>query len=80
MKYMMYKINNDIFALLYVMFSCVFVFSPYGVLCQVWLLTLTIPDLFLRFHFSKKVRYPYCHDKELDFHFVRACIPFVLYM
>ena len=30
---------------LYVMFSCVFVTFPYGVLGQVWHLILSIPDL-----------------------------------
>ena len=34
-------------ALLYVMFSCVFVTFPYGVLVQMWYLIVSIPDLCL---------------------------------
>ena len=37
----------DILALLYTMFSCVFVTVPYGVLGQVWYLIVSIPDLCL---------------------------------
>ena len=37
----------DHLALLYVMFSCVFVTFPYGVLGQVWYLIVSIPDLCL---------------------------------
>ena len=37
----------DLLALLYVMFSCVFVTSPCGVLGQVWCLIVSIPDLYL---------------------------------
>ena len=37
----------DLMALLYVMFSCVFVTFPYGVLGQVWCLIVLIPDLCL---------------------------------
>ena len=37
----------DLFALLYVMFSCVFVTFPYGVLGQMWYLIVVIPDLCL---------------------------------
>ena len=40
--------RTDIFALLCVMFSCVLVTFPYGVLAQVWwYLILSIPDLCL---------------------------------
>ena len=35
----------DLLALLCVMFSCVFVTIPYGVLGQVWYLIVLIPDL-----------------------------------
>ena len=55
----------DILALLYVMFSCVFVTFPYGVLGLVWYLIVMIPGLclfpyFLKFKFywlkvSKKI-------------------------
>ena len=34
----------DFLALLYVMFPCVFVTFPYGVLGQVWFLIVLIPD------------------------------------
>ena len=37
----------DLLALLYVMFSCVFVTFPYGILDQVWYLIESIPDLCL---------------------------------
>ena len=36
-------------ALLYVMFSCVLVTFPCGVLCQVWYLIVLIPDLCLTY-------------------------------
>ena len=35
--------RDDLFAFLCVMFSCVFVTSPYGVLGQVWNLIVSIP-------------------------------------
>ena len=35
-----------LFGLLYVMFSCVFVTSLYGVVGQVWYLIVSIPDIF----------------------------------
>ena len=38
-------------ALLCVMFYCVFVTFPFGVLCQVWYLTVSIPDLCLLTYF-----------------------------
>ena len=41
----------DLLALLYVMFSCGFVTFPYGVLCQVWYLIVSIPDLCLLSYF-----------------------------
>ena len=37
---------------MYVMFYCVFVTFPYGVLCQVWRLIVSIPDLCLLSHFD----------------------------
>ena len=37
----------DLLALLYVIFSCVFVTFPYGVLGQVWYLIVSIPDICL---------------------------------
>ena len=37
----------DLIALLFVMFSCVFVTFPYGVLGQVWYLIVSIPDFLL---------------------------------
>ena len=41
----------DLLALLYVMFSCVFVTFPYGDLSQVWCLIALIPYLCLLPHF-----------------------------
>ena len=35
----------DLFALVYVMFSCVFVTFPYGVLGQVWYLIVSMPEI-----------------------------------
>ena len=35
----------DLLAVLYVMFSCVFVTFPHGVLDQVWYLIVSIPDI-----------------------------------
>ena len=37
----------DLLALLYVMFSCVFVTSPYGILCQMWYSIVWSPDFTL---------------------------------
>ena len=37
----------DLLALLYVMFYCVFVTFPFGVLGQVWWMVVLIPDLCL---------------------------------
>ena len=42
----------DLLALLYVMFYCVFVIFPCGVLGQVWCLILSIPDLCLLSYFG----------------------------
>ena len=39
-------------ALLYVMFSCVFVTFPYGVLGLVWLLIVSIPDICLLIYYN----------------------------
>ena len=44
----------DILALLCVMFPCVFVTFPYGVLGQVWYLIVSIPDLCLPHYFYQK--------------------------
>ena len=41
----------NLFAFLYVMFSCVFVTFPCGVLGQVWNLIVSIPDLCLLTYF-----------------------------
>ena len=45
----------DLLALLCVMFYCVFVTFPCGVLGQVWYCTVLIPDLCLLTYFIKKV-------------------------
>ena len=42
----------DLLALLYVMFYCVFITFPNGVLGQVWCLTVSIPDLCLLSYFE----------------------------
>ena len=42
----------DLLALLCVMFSCVFVTFPYGVLGQLWYLIVFIPDLCLLLYFN----------------------------
>ena len=42
----------DLLALLYVMFSCVFVTFPCGVLGRVWYLIVSIPDLCLLTYFN----------------------------
>ena len=44
--------RDDLLALLYVMFSCIFVTFPYGVLDQVWYLIVLIPDLCLLPYFE----------------------------
>ena len=43
--------RTDNFAFFYVMFSCVFVTFPYGVLCQVWYLIVSILDICLLLYF-----------------------------
>ena len=43
--------RTDDFALFYVMFSCVFVTFPYGVLGQVWYLIVSILDICLLLYF-----------------------------
>ena len=48
----------DILVLLYVMFSCVFVTFPCGVLGQVWYLIVLIPDLCLLPSFHCLPKYP----------------------
>ena len=42
----------NLLALLYVMFSCVFVTFPCGILGQVWYLIVSIPDLCLLTYFD----------------------------
>ena len=42
----------DVFAFLCVMFSYLFITFPYGVLCQVWYLVVSIPDLCFLPYFS----------------------------
>ena len=44
----------DLLDLLSVIFSCVFVSFPYGVLCKVWYLIVSIPDLCLLPDFMHK--------------------------
>ena len=39
------------------MFSCVFVIFPCGVLCQVWYLIVSIPDLCILPYFIKQRNY-----------------------
>ena len=43
----------DLFALLFVTFSCAFLTFPYGVLGQVWYLIVSIPDICLLPYFDK---------------------------
>ena len=42
----------DLLALLCVMFLCVFVTFPCGVLCRVWCLIVSIPDLRILTYFT----------------------------
>ena len=44
--------RSDLLALLCPMFSCVFVNFPYGVLCQVWYLIVSIPPRCLLLYFN----------------------------
>ena len=55
----------DLLALLYAMFSCVFVSFPCGVLGWVWCLIVSIPDLCLHPYFRKTVYKP--HSLEVFF-------------
>ena len=49
------KERANLLALLYVMFSCVFVTFLCGVVVQVWCLIVSIPDLFLlTYHVNSK--------------------------
>ena len=61
----------DLLALLYMVLSCVFVIFPYGVLGQVYYLSVLIPDLCLLTHFNDTLRLYYKTDenlkKNLDF-------------
>ena len=45
--------RDNLLALLYVMFFCVFVTFSCGVLGQVWYLIVSIPDLCLLIYFSR---------------------------
>ena len=56
----------DLLALLYVMFSCVFVTFTYGILGQVWYLIISIPDicLLLYFYSSNVLNYFKKHKHE----------------
>ena len=45
----------NLLALLYVMFSCVFVTCPCGVLGQVWYLIVSIPDICLLTYFCNHI-------------------------
>ena len=47
----------NLLVLVYVMFSCVFVTYPYGVLGQVWYLIVSIPDLCLLTYFNEMSRF-----------------------
>ena len=49
--------RTDLLALLYVMFSCVFVTFPYGVLHQVWYLIVWVLDLCLLHFFGNRHAY-----------------------
>ena len=45
----------DLLSLVCVVFSCVFVTFPYGVLDQVWYLIVLIPDLWPPVYFYEKL-------------------------
>ena len=45
----------DLFDVLYVIFSCAFVTFPYGVLGQVWYVSVSMPDLCLLSYFVNEV-------------------------
>ena len=46
----------DLLALLSVMVYCVFVTFPYGILCQVWCLIVSVPDLGLLSYFACNIK------------------------
>ena len=46
--------NADFLALLYVIFSCVFVTFPYDVLGHQWFLIVSIPDLCIHYFLTTK--------------------------
>ena len=52
----------DLLALLYVMFTCIFVTFPYGVLGQVWFLIASISDLPLLSYFVVSYKRKYVHE------------------
>ena len=52
----------DLLALLYVMFTCIFVTFPYGVLGQVWFLIASISDLLLLSYFVVSYKRKYVHE------------------
>ena len=45
-------VKADLLALLYVMFSCVFITFPFGVLGQVWYLIVSIPALCILLYYE----------------------------
>ena len=45
----------ELLALLYVMFSCVYVTFPYGVMGRAWYAIVWIPDICIFLYVSKKV-------------------------
>ena len=52
----------DLLALLYVMFTCIFVTFLYGVLGQVWFLIASISDLLLFSYFVVSYKRKYVHE------------------
>ena len=73
--------RDDFLALLYVMFSCVFVTIPCGVLGQEWYLIVSIPDLCLPIYFylnrCKKrlnARLSYAFDLFFSAHFIKSIL------
>ena len=52
----------DLLALLYVMFTCIFVTFPYGVLGQVWFLIASISDLLLLSYFVVSYKRKYVNE------------------
>ena len=59
-------------ALLCLVFTCAFVSFPYGVLCHIWYLIVSIPDICLLFYFAvcsvsfKDQIFFYVNSKEAD--------------